>query len=595
MSKITDTKLLAALKKHNGNKTEAGKELGVTRHTVRRLCKKLEKKMNKTEIEQLCPLFYEGSGSLSEEELRYTWSVYESCNFNITRTSEALGVSTGCVQNRIKKARAVLEVVEGDHGYVRSRKPKSLPLPKEGSIRRYIFTSAQNNTHVHGPIWQSLLALAEHYQAEIKISTFTYVRNQQGSEKRGFKKQIEEVWYDNQIEPYVSDGYEKIAEGLVWCGNLNIIPTAKNPLSGLETYTGPDSGIFPHTKIQMQSVPTHKTDPAKFNYTTGSVTKRNYIQKKAGIVAEFHHSYGALLVEVNDKGQWFARQLNADTDGVIHDLNVKAMPTGEVVESEVEAVVWGDIHVACLDKTVKKIAWQDQDCMLDTLKPRYQFMHDILDFESRSHHNRRNPHEMYRIHVQGKGSVLQEVKEVGQFLVDSARPFCQTYVVNSNHDNHLNQWLREVNWYDDMLNAEFYIEAQREMLRQIREQDYKNMLEWSISEAAHLDVPAIFLRQDQSMVICEDNSGGIEMGMHGDMGPNGSRGSFRSLSKMGRRACIGHSHSAGIYEGIYVSGVSGELDMGYNAGPGSWSHSHTVVYPNGKRTIVTMKHGKWRA
>lgn len=35
--------------------------------------------------------------------------------------------------------------------------------------------------------------------------------------------------------------------------------------------------------------------------------------------------------------------------------------------------------------------------------------------------------------------------------------------------------------------------------------------------------------------------------------------------------------------------------MGYNKGPSSWSHSHVVTYPNGKRAVVTMRGTRWRA
>jgi len=57
----------------------------------------------------------------------------------------------------------------------------------------------------------------------------------------------------------------------------------------------------------------------------------------------------------------------------------------------------------------------------------------------------------------------------------------------------------------------------------------------------------------------------------------------------------GHTHSTGIIDGVYTAGVHGKLDMDYNKGPSSWSHSHVITYPNGKRAIITIKDGKWRA
>jgi hypothetical protein len=79
---------------------------------------------------------------------------------------------------------------------------------------------------------------------------------------------------------------------------MNILPTANDPLEGLETYSQRKSAIFPHAKMAMRSVATMKHEGTKLNFTTGTVTQMNYIQKKAGLVGEHHHVYGAVLVEV---------------------------------------------------------------------------------------------------------------------------------------------------------------------------------------------------------------------------------------------------------------------------------------------------------
>ena len=118
---------------------------------------------------------------------------------------------------------------------------------------------------------------------------------------------------------------------------------------------------------------------------------------------------------------------------------------------------------------------------------------------------------------------------------------------------------------------------------------------WETLVREGYDSKDIFLGIDDGWVICDDGSGGIECSMHGDLGPNGSRGTPLGLSKMGRRANTGHTHSAAIIDGLYVAGCMSRLSQDWNLGPSSWSHSHIVTYPNGKRTIVTMFNGKWRA
>jgi hypothetical protein len=117
------------------------------------------------------------------------------------------------------------------------------------------------------------------------------------------------------------------------------------------------------------------------------------------------------------------------------------------------------------------------------------------------------------------------------------------------------------------------------------------MLEWGLKEVG-LKANMKFLVADESYMICNKK---IECGMHGHLGPNGRFGSPENLCKMGRKSNTAHTHSAGIYNGTYVAGTSTSLRWTYNRGPSSWNHSHIVTYPNGKRAIITIYNGEWRA
>jgi hypothetical protein len=98
-----------------------------------------------------------------------------------------------------------------------------------------------------------------------------------------------------------------------------------------------------------------------------------------------------------------------------------------------------------------------------------------------------------------------------------------------------------------------------------------------------------FLREDESFMVLD-----IEKGMHGHLGANGARGTPHTYVKAGSKSTTGHTHSCEIRDGAYVSGTTSKLDMGYNRGLSSWSHSHVLTYPNGKRVILTLQDGKWR-
>jgi hypothetical protein len=536
---------------------------------------------------------------LSEALLKEAWNTFASYGYNGAAAAEALGLATGTFNNRIRQAqrRLGVSIPETRAGSARGTPMRKMPRPVAGEVIRYIVTSAQSNTSVHEDTWASLKTMADHYDATILVSTFRYVLTQEGSAKRGsLRESGRDEWYAKEVEDHICDELVELAPGLIFCGNMNTLPTAERPLRGFESYTGRASGIFPHPRHQMLSVASHKQDPTKFNWTTGCVTKRHYIQKRAGIRAEFHHCYGALLVEVTDK-QWFVRQLATDDDGCIQDLDRLFRPDGKVTKSDVEAITWGDLHVERADSGVAELAW-GKGGMLDTLRPKRQFIHDLLDFHARSHHEMRDPHAMYERWVEGTDSVGEALHKAASFLGKHARrPWCETVVVCSNHDNHLERWLKEADYKHDHRNALLFLRLQLAKYEAITERDYKFlMLEHAMRNVCELDPDAArFLRHDESFVICKDRHGGIECGMHGDDGPNGAQGSIQGLTKMGRKANIGHSHSAGILDGVYQAGTSSELDLGYNKGPGSWSHSHIVTYPSGKRAIVTMWGGQWRA
>jgi hypothetical protein len=482
-------------------------------------------------------------------------------------------------------------------GRIKAPAKDTLPLPAKGKVARYIFTSAQNSTRLHNQVWLNLNALARHYDAQIYVSQFRYETSFHGKTAKpgrghGVGTVPDGEWYDKRIVPHICNKSVRVAPGLVFSGEVQILPTAKRPISGFESYTGRDSCILPHAKFAMQSVASGKNEATKFIYTTGTVTQRNYVQKKAGLQAQFHHGYGGLLVEVDDTGAWWVRQLNADSSGTIYDLDLCARNGKVTGGHRLEAVTWGDIHSRRLDPAVKRVAME----ILDTLKPRHQFLHDLLDFRARNHHEIRNGHAMFERWCEGGAnwSVSQEVAEAAGVARDYARKGTKTVVVNSNHDQALKRWLNEADYRLDPANALFFLSCQEQLYRRIQAGDREfDIFRWAMEGMGAVGVR--YLAEDESYIICSDANGGIECGNHGHRGPNGMRGNPLSFARMGRKQNIGHLHTTGLWDGVAVAGTSSLLDMGYNKGPSSWSHSHIFTYRNGKRAIITQWRGKYRA
>ena len=467
------------------------------------------------------------------------------------------------------------------------------------SIKRYLLTSAQNNTLVHVPFWRNLLVLAKHYDAEILVGTITYIRNDlnQKAAKVGSKVVAEGVWFAPEVSRLICDKRKRLAPSLEWCGEVNISPTAERPLSGFESYTGRASSIFPHPRIAMESIPAPAGEPTKFIYTTGSCTVANYIQRKAGLKAEFHHSIGCLVAET-DGVSWWVRQVIADRTGTIQDLKVVVKDGKITKDNNVLAISWGDIHVEEMDNSAAQIAFGEHG-MLDTLKPEVQFLHDVFSFTARSHHDDKRPLRRFELHASKAESVRDSAVAVANFLSWSRRPWCRSVVVNSNHDRMLDRWLDEADYRKDPVNAEIFLTMQLARYRAAAERVN------SFNATAHLITKAIplwdtnrieFLNEDEGFVILKTGSDpGIECGVHSDRGPNGAKGARQAFTKLGRRMNVGHSHSAGITDGVYQGGTMSRLRLPYNKGPSSWSHSQIVTYPNGKRAIIHFWKGKWHA
>jgi len=455
--------------------------------------------------------------------------------------------------------------------------------------KKFVITSAQNNTHIHEDFFNSLLKYCEAEGAELLISTFHY-------NKSGFQNAHDnEIWFDKRIKPYFINEGVQLADGLIFNAELNILPTARNPCSGFDTYNGDASGIIPHVKMELQPLPSPKYDEARCLYTTGTITQRNYRQQKAGQLAEWDHIFGALVVEVNDSGDWFVRQLHAESKtGNFYDLNSFYTPKGKSKEEfHVCSIQFGDIHRDKLRKETADMCWNAEDSIAATLAPEYAFLEDVHDQSRRNHHNMKDPYYLFKQFTDKKECLKEEVRlSVDLFL--EVNKYCENIVVvSSNHDLALERFLKEQDYKRDPVNAIFFLEMQLANYKSIESgiplETFKTACEF-VSNEYELD-NVQFLLEDEPF-----RMHGIEMGAHGHLGNNGARGSALSFRKQGIKFNIGHSHSPLIKGGVYQAGACVLVgDVGYAKGGSSWAIGHIITYQNGKRTIITCKNNKWKA
>lgn len=527
--------------------------------------------------------------SLSDSDVLQAITTHGGCN----AAARALGIPKSTFKDRAQS------IMRQKFSSRRAKKPDYHSAPAFGEPLRFILTSAQNNTDVDLKFLRNLQAYARYVDAKILIAGYTYNKSLFEDHRK------EEAVFHPAIVPYLVDVQTNIGDKLLFCAEMNILPTQTDPLSGFETYTRSRWGVFPHPRVTLKSIPVMWNAPPKIIMTTGSITKPNYVAKKAGLKAEFHHVIGAVIVEIDADGDVFARHLIAEKDGSFQDLN-NYVGSGIVYhDCTVEAITWGDIHPELLDPDTARGSWGidagdlsrgviNEENLVDTLEPRYQFFHDALDFRRRNHHSVGDPHVRYEAYHRAADSVEEEVNEAALFLEVTQRSGCTSVVVDSNHDRALLRWLKTADYRSDPVNALYFLTLQKAMYQAIADGDEGFLLaEFAFrNSGAEID-DVMFLKNTDSLTIC---NGAIECALHGDLGANGAKGHVNAFAKMGPKANVAHTHSAAIFEGIYVAGHSCKRDMGYNRGGlTSWSPSHIVTYPNGKRAIITMQGSKFCA
>jgi hypothetical protein len=84
-----------------------------------------------------------------------------------------------------------------------------------------------------------------------------------------------------------------------------------------------------------------------------------------------------------------------------------------------------------------------------------------------------------------------------------------------------------------------------------------------------------------------------ELGQHGDVGSNGSRGSLLQFRKLNTKIVVGHYHSPGRKDGALSVGTSTKLRIGYNVGASAWLQSHVIIHTDGKAQHINFINGEY--
>lgn len=446
---------------------------------------------------------------------------------------------------------------------------------------RLVITSCQNNTKINQTFFDALCAYTDHNNAKLLVIPTVY---------RATLEKTDSLWWDVPSD-YLCDTNVDLEHIRIY-GALKILPTAENPLAGLDPLSKGKTVIVGHNQLQMRSLPVSINSTPAILHTTGTISVPNYTISKQGEKATFNHSYSAIVVEIDSNdGLFHIRVLNADHTGAFFDLDTHYHPDGTITPNcEVSALVTGDEHAMFIDPMVRNAVYDSDDSIVNTLKPKVIVRHDLVDSHSISHHDRDNFFQRYIKHIYGRDCLETELLITEQLLSDTTPDYAVNWIVSSNHHDHITKWLNITDPKQDVKNAKLYHWMMWNMLSQLGSDKQMTPFElWLRRNDSDISKRTKFLNRLESAYI-----NGIDVSLHGDVASGGAKGSAVAFSKLPQKTITGHSHSPFIQQGAYGVGCLCIKNLSYVNGPGSWMATSCVIHTNGKRQLITVINGKWR-
>jgi hypothetical protein len=179
---------------------------------------------------------------------------------------------------------------------------------------------------------------------------------------------------------------------------------------------------------------------------------------------------------------------------------------------------------------------------------------------------------------EGRSSLVREGKKVSSYLTEVSKVVPKIVIVKSNHDEHLERYLEEGRPFKDPENFYTSLDLYKTLI------EGKDPLRYLIETKLGLKIKNIkWLKSDESY-----KKYGVELGMHGHRGANGSRGSAQIFEKAVGKAITAHTHTASIMRTIFTVGIGGAKDQGYNKGLSSWTRTSALLYPNGNVQLINF-------
>jgi hypothetical protein len=450
--------------------------------------------------------------------------------------------------------------------------------------KRFLITWAQSNTDINEKMLDSMELYAKEINAEILIIPGKYNFSLFENKEEGH------TWPKRTIK-YLNANRLDLTSTLTYMGDVKILPTGKWPLSGLESLSGMNSAVFGSPKLHQESKAVLFGDPSKVMITTGSLSKNNYSDSKSGKHGEHYHQYGFVILEVQDDKIFHIRQVEVEKNGDFDDLFYHIENGVISKNTEIEAIVLGDVHFSSVDPLALKTTFD----LMKKLKPKHVIIEDVFDGSSCNPHNLDDPFYQAKLEYEGKNDLRAELDEMLE-LLGKFEKFENVVIVKSNHDIFLERFLKR-DWrkMPTMKNSLEYMLLSAKILEAYKTgKEFRGVIPHIIKEK----FPKYHALGYNEPYLVKH----FMMNYHGEKGSNGSRGGgAKNWSKFTsgtdghkeRGIFTAHTHTPGRYgNSICVGHLL--LPQDYTAGsPSSWIQSNGIIHKSGKAQQIHIIDSKY--
>lgn len=441
------------------------------------------------------------------------------------------------------------------------------------NYKKFIVTTAVMGKEVNKPFVQSLRNYAKRNNALMLVLPCEDVAS------RGKKAKAIELSPElDDFRVIFKDTY--INKNLCLCA-IKVSAKQINPLTGLDrmAVNREASIIVASPKVFLKYVPNMHYNIPPAIMTTGAVTINNYdtdkyMSKRTSVLAENDHAYGAVIVEVEDEDIFHFRHVQASSYNSITDMGFDYLPNGKVERLEGAVMIMGDSHTGYHDKELHFEAMRlAKETGVSTV-----VLHDVFNGTSISHHDNNKGITKAIKAQENKLGLEKECEAVKNYIKAIENTGVDVVIPEANHNSHLLRFLEEGRYVGDPMNYKFSLKLA------LAATEGKNPLQYAIESLfGYMSDAVRWLKVDESY-----RKYGVECGLHGDKGANGSKGSLTIFEKGLGNCVTAHTHTAAIQRNVCSVGTMSSMDMGYNSGLSNWTHTCCLVYKNGTKQLINF-------